>query len=616
MKVSSMHGLRVPVLLLLLTLLSTSCAVGPSPTDIGTLSSGGDLELAGRLHAQMREEYGAGRYRAALHLGHELIDRYTGYQELDQVYLLAAASARGLGETQQALALSSELLAARPDTPVLDDLLELRAELLLETGDNLRASAALVRLHDRAVLARDRERFRERLVAAVEPLDADALGGLRAGCGPSTLRPFLGYLWLEALLAEDRAREAGEAVGSLRAENPEDPWTTRAEQLLRDPSLAGAFDPTPPPGPEGVDALHVGVLCPLTGRYTVLGNAFYDGVEMARQQANREGWRQYALTVRDTEGDPVAAALAVRRFAAEERPIVLIGALLSGPTVAAAIEAHYAGIPLVSPAATNARIADLGPGIFQTNITEAYEAKLLATLAIDVLLKRRVAVLYPDRPEGLRSYELFATEVLNRGGELVAAQPFNVGLTDYRDPLRKVTEALPEIIYVPTDVSQTVLLGPQLEFYRAGAMILGPSAWNDPELARELGGQLERAVFPSDTALFPADWLTAFTAAWDVEHQPTEATTIARQAFLAAMLTFRTLGDEGMSRPEDLTRALAARLAVREEAELGQSAMAGSLRMFSAGGIVPFPIELYDAAFAATDSLGAAADSLAVDPLD
>lgn len=609
-----LRGIRSPLLFCVL-LLATSCAVGPGPSDSVVLSPQGEQALAGRLHAQMREEYGAGRFRAALHLGHELIDRYREYPELDAVYLLAAESAQGLGDARQALTLSGELLAANPDTALLDPVLELRAALLVETGDGPRAAATLLQLHDRATLARDRERYRESLVSVVDSLDADALGALRAGHEGSTLHPFLGYLWLEALLEEDRAQEAGVLVGKLRVDNPDDPWTARAEQLLRDPSLAGAFTQAPSPGPSEVDARHVGVLCPLTGRYTVLGNAFYDGVELARVRANREGWRQYSLTVRDTEGDPVTAALAVRRFAAEERPIALIGALLSGPTAAAAIEAHYAGLPLVSPTATNPRLTDLGPGIFQTNVTDAYEAKLLATLVIDVLLKRRIAVLYPDQPEGLRSYELFATEVLARGGELVAAQPFNVGLTDYREPLRRVTEALPEVIYVPTDVSQTVLLGPQLEFYRTGAMILGPSSWNDVELAAEVGTLLERAVFPSDTSLFPAQWLAEFAAAWDSEHHPAEATVIARQAYLASMLTFRVLGEEGTDRPEDLTRALAERLAVLDDAELGREAMAGSLRMFSAGSIVPFPIDRHDAAFAPVDSLSAA-DSLRVDPLE
>ena len=76
--------------------------------------------------------------------------------------------------------------------------------------------------------------------------------------------------------------------------------------------------------------MHLSVVCPLTGRYTVLGNAFFDGVKLARDRANREGWRQFTISVHDTEGDPVAASFAVRRTMQQEKPMAIVGALESG----------------------------------------------------------------------------------------------------------------------------------------------------------------------------------------------------------------------------------------------------------------------------------------------
>ena len=305
--------------------------------------------------------------------------------------------------------------------------------------------------------------------------------------------------------------------------------------------------------------------------------------------------------------------MAARVFAEEEEPIALIGGLLSAPTVAAALVSDSRGIPLVSPTATNERIAELGPNIFQTNVTRLFEARLMARLVVDVLLKKRIAVLYPDSPEGLRNYEVFATEVIEAGGLLVEAQAFNTGLTDFREPLKVISAARPEVVYVPADVDQMLMLGPQLDFYRAGALILGPSLWNSTRLLEKVGDVLERAIFPSDTAFYPPAWNDDFLAEWDGSELPREATSIARQAYMAAMFLFRALGESDIEDRDELREALRLRLEERKETEIAPSTMSASLRMFRNGLIVHFPMDLFAETLAWEDTLKARADTLDVE---
>ena len=599
------------LLLIFAAVLLTGCASGPrSSSQGGQVANNVQNEaLADRLYARLQEEHGMERDRASLRLAYELLDHYQGYAHMDHVSLIAARSARSAGSPDESLRLSGEFMAAWPDSPHLWDMMDLRAELLEADRDWPRAADALVRMHDAATLERDREKAARRLAGAAEHLDADALRALRAAHPGSGMSSYLGYLWIQRLVAEERGREAHDVVVAMRSGDPDDPWLGHAELLLDDPSYEVLPAHPTDELPGDVDALHVGVLVPLTGRYTVLGNAFFDGVQLARDQANREGWRHYILTVRDSEGDPVAAAMAMRAFAAEQRPIAVIGGLLSAPTVAAALTAESFGIPLISPTATNERIQDLGRNTFQTNVTSLFEARLLARLAVDVMLKKRVAIVHPDEPSGMRSAEVFAEEILALGGELVAIESFNTGLTDFRDPLQRVADSRPEVIFVPVGADMLRLLGPQLDFYRTGALILGPSTWNNPGLAEEVGTILERAVFPSDTALYPPEWSAAFDRAWSPEGLPAEASAIARQAYLAAMLTFHTLGDEGMNLRTDLSRALNDRLELRREAGINTETMGPALRMFSEGRIVPFPIDLFREGMAR-----AAADTSSVSP--
>ena len=85
------------------------------------------------------------------------------------------------------------------------------------------------------------------------------------------------------------------------------------------------------------------------------------------------------------------------------------------------------------------------------------------------------------------------------------------------------------MIFTPATVDQMVLLGPQLDFYRAGALVMGLSAWNSEKLLERAGTVLERAVFPSDLALFPEHWTDEFNAAWQGENYPREATILAQR---------------------------------------------------------------------------------------
>ncbi|MBC8423446.1 ABC transporter substrate-binding protein [bacterium] len=593
-----------------LVLLFTSCGQAPQPGDVTTDALTDDeLALATRLYGRMQEEHAAERDRATLHLGYELMDRYAGFPRMDHVVEMATLSAHRLGETAEALRLSGEYLATYPDSPGAYGLLELRADLLEAAGHDVRAADALIQCHGKTRLAADRERIAERLAAVAGRLDADDLESLRVAHADSPLRPMLGFLWLQRLLAEERGREAGDLVDRMRTESPGDPWVSLAEQLLRDPDAGLPFITEPGIFEGDVDPMHLSVVCPLTGRYTVLGNAFYDGVRLARDRANREGWRQYTLSVHDSEGDPVAAAFAVRRTAQREKPMAVIGALLSAPTVSAALTAEQLGIPLISPTATNERIWELGGLIFQPNVTGLFEARLLARLVVQVLLKERIAVLYPDTPTGLRYYESFATEILDLGGKLVAAEPFNVGLTDFRDPLKKIGKALPEVIFVPADEGQIRMLGTQLDYYRTGALVVGLSDWDSAELAQEIGSTLERAVFPSHSALYPPAWPAGFDAEWNEEHLPPEATNIARQAYLATLLVLDTLGEQGMSRREDLAFALHERLENRSATEAATGYLFAALRMYRNGAVVPFPMDLYAEAMAEADSLAALEDT-------
>ncbi len=270
--------------------------------------------------------------------------------------------------------------------------------------------------------------------------------------------------------------------------------------------------------------------------------------------------------------------------------------------------------PLISPTATNERIWELGEGIFQTNLTGLYETRMLAALATTVMLKKRFGLMYPDTPEGRRYADVFRTEVGNWGGEIVAEVTFPSRGTDFKDPILTLRQDRPEVLFVPASVDQMVLLGPQLDFYHAGSLVLGLSNWNSEKLRERSATVLERAIFPNDLALFPAEWTSEFRARWNGENYPREASILALKSYQAIRMILDTINRSEATSRVQLAHALRNRLASRDFEAEGPESFAGTVRMFRGAEIIPFPGGRFAEAWLLTE--GAVVDSLAAEPFE
>ncbi|MEN8007772.1 MAG: ABC transporter substrate-binding protein [Candidatus Krumholzibacteriota bacterium] len=608
-----MRILRVggtPVLLLA-TLLGLCClpgcgAGGPGPAASGQLSDS-DLEQAEQLFQRLTREHSLHRDNKTLAVADALLTQYPTYPRNDEVLFMAVESARGLDDNQRALDLTDQLVSRYPESARAPGALALGVEASLAAGDTLRAAGYHFELFERDPGGQTGPDGRPVAAPVLAALSLDQLNELSLRRPAGALQPYLGFLRVEKMLQDDRIAAAETVVQDLQTRAPDNAWTLAASDLLFGGSGAPGTDRA-----SEVQPNQVGVVCPLTGRYALLGNAFYDAALLALEVTNDELGTAFELKVEDSEGDPVAGALAARRLCAQEGSIALLGALMSGPTATVALVADLWKVPLVSPTATNERIWELGGGIFQTNLTGLYETRLLASLATTVMLKKRFGLLYPDTPEGRGYAEVFRKEVEGWGGQIVAQAAFPAQTTDFKDPILALRRERPEVLFVPASVDQMVLLGPQLDFYHAGSLIMGLSNWNSEKLLEKSGALLERAVFPNDLALFPDHWTSEFRSRWNDENYPREATALALKSYQATRMLLDTMaGSEAASRLQ-LTHALRNRLANRDFDSEGPESFAGTVRMFRDQNIVPFPGGRFAEAWQLTE--GAVADSASAAP--
>lgn len=605
-----MNAARLFLWFVLVTTIVAMAGCAAPPGRRGSVTSDLDANAqreAAVLYRQLLELEGTADPRDVQRAGIELLETYPGARDEAHVLLLTAQAARAAGDANLAARLLDRLALLHPRSSYAPEGAWLQATAAGDLGQWAAEADALVRFFGassetdpRHEFARDR--LRELLDQVLDTAEIDALARAhpRSAIGSTAT-------WLAARrLHEENAdpRDVAARLEIFLRDYPQSRYVEDARALLG--TLRQDFGILPGEAGIGVAAPdRIGLLVPLSGEYAALGQAMYDGAMLAIEEHNRATGENLSLVSLDTRGDEVVAVLAARRLIDEENVIAIVGCLLSPTTVAVATLCQERGVPLVSPTATKETIGDLGPFVFQTNLTKDFETRMVARAAVLALRRERFGILYPQGEEGEALANRFRDEVQRWGGRVVVERGYDRSATDFGTLLREVRAVAPEALFVPAGPNEMRLIAPQLVFQDLRSQLLGPSSWNNSLLFREVGASLDRAVFPSDVALIPEADRQRFDQLWARRYPASPNNAFGLKTFFAARHVIEVLDREaGNTRQRARDRLEAAFFAGGgEAAALGLP----PLRMFQEGGVVVFPSELFPmlAVTAPADTLAA-----------
>ena len=525
-----------------------------------------------------------------------LLDRYPGFESEDRVLLLGGRAALAVSDLRRADRWLQFLVEEFSEG---DQAREGWWEIARsELGKSEPARAALA--YAGFLSQRDGD---EREATALEAFDALlqerlAVVELQALAGEelsAELRPRVEWQLLIRSREQAGSVEAfGKRVADYLRKYPSGPRAQEARELIarleREHGLKLGGEVA------GGGGERIGILCPVTGENAALGQAMYDGALLALEEHNRQRNREVQLVSYDTRGDGVRAVQMARQLIEKDQVVAIIGDLLTHTTVAVATLCQERRVPLISPTATQETIGELGDYVFQTNLTRAIETKLVARAAVELLLRRRFAILHPATEEGQLAAELFKSAVEAEGASVVAVETIERGSTDVRPLLERLRGFNPEAIFTPVTPSEMRWIAPQLTFVGLETQILGPSSWNNSVLAREVGEYLDRAVFPSDIALIPDAEARRFESAWSKRFPGQPSNAFALKSYFALRLVMEGL-EAGQRTPASLQRWLVERLKLGgDDLTLGLE----NLRVIQGGEYVPFPVGDFPRAGAAS----------------
>jgi branched-chain amino acid transport system substrate-binding protein len=216
------------------------------------------------------------------------------------------------------------------------------------------------------------------------------------------------------------------------------------------------------------DPIKIGVVTPLSGTYTPIGQQVRWGLELATKEVNAAGGimgRQIELIFEDEEANPSVAVQKAEKLFEVRKVDFLTGTVNSGSTLAVGQTAERAGKLI----ATTVSFADsittdkCSPNVFRVNARAGQQSVALAAWVAKQKPKAKVFFLGPDYEMGRSTVATFKKTVEALGAESVGEVFAPLDSKDYTQYFGQLRQAKPEVLYTSVAGNDTVRLMTQMQ---------------------------------------------------------------------------------------------------------------------------------------------------------
>lgn len=243
----------------------------------------------------------------------------------------------------------------------------------------------------------------------------------------------------------------------------------------------------------------IGHAAPLTGTQAHIGKDNENGVRLAIEEANAAGISiggkkiRFQLLSEDDQADPKNGTIVAHKLADAEIN-GMIGHLNSGTTIPASRVYHDAGIPQISPSATNPRYTQQGfKSAFRTMANDEQQGRLLGQFATRHLSAKRIAIIDDRTAYGQGLADEFEKSVKSNGGVIVAREFTTDKSTDFRAILTSIKGNRPDLLFFGGMDPQGGPLMRQVRSLGITAQFLGGDGLYTPEFIKLAGDASEGA---------------------------------------------------------------------------------------------------------------------------
>jgi len=231
--------------------------------------------------------------------------------------------------------------------------------------------------------------------------------------------------------------------------------------------------PAPAAGaPVAVEAqvIKIGHVGPTSGGIAHLGKDNENGAKMAIEELNAAGLTidgkptTFELLAEDDAGDPRQGTAAATKLV-DAKVAGVIGHLNSGTTIPASQIYNEAGIPQISPSATNPAYTRQGfAGVFRMVADDVHLGGTLGKYAVETLSAKTVAVIDDRTAYGQGVADEFEKGVIAAGGTVVGREFTNDKASDFNAILTTLRAKKPDVVFFG---GMDAVAGPMLKQMKA-----------------------------------------------------------------------------------------------------------------------------------------------------
>lgn len=209
------------------------------------------------------------------------------------------------------------------------------------------------------------------------------------------------------------------------------------------------------------EAIRIGAIFSKTGQASKHSIEHLDFVRFAVEEFNEKGGIR-GQKIELLEFDNGSTALGSRQAAikaVESGVIAVLGPSWSSHALASGRVLQKAGIPMLTPLATNPKVTQIGEFIFRSCFVDSFQGKLIAKFMLEDLKAKRAVVLVNAGQiysTGLAS--VFEKNFRSKGGHITASLFYSEEATNYRELLKPLKSQQFDAIFLPGYTRDSALL--------------------------------------------------------------------------------------------------------------------------------------------------------------
>jgi branched-chain amino acid transport system substrate-binding protein len=272
--------------------------------------------------------------------------------------------------------------------------------------------------------------------------------------------------------------------------------------------------------------IKVGEYASLTGKEATFGQSSHKGVLMAFEELNAAGGvlgRKLELVSEDNQTKPGESATVAKKLITRDKVVALIGEVSSGRSLEAGPIAQAAKIPMISPAATNPKVTEVGSYVFRVCFIDPFQGTVMAKFAQNDLKAKKVAIISSvSNAYSVGLAKFFRETFTKSGGTIAVEQKYSEGDKDFRAQLTAVKAAGVDAVFVPGYYTESALIVRQARGLGLNVPFIGGDGWESDKLL-EIGGEALNGCYysthfsPENKDAGVAAFVTKFKARWNNE---------------------------------------------------------------------------------------------------